>query len=120
VEVLCVRACPIARGPSCGSGSGGGGSHLIPQLGAELAAEQGRSASSVENGPLLVVSVLGSGVRRSLLCVIREPLEGLRGGFVTRQAGARHLDDSSPGVGGGRPLLCVGRAPTPTPYKRKQ
>jgi hypothetical protein len=57
------------------SGGGGGGGRLAMQLGVELAAELGRAASSVEDGLLLVLGVLGGDVRRGLLRVVRIPRE---------------------------------------------
>jgi hypothetical protein len=97
VEDVCVRRpCNWPGKPSNGGGSGGG--RLVPQLGAELVAELGRSASSAEDGLILVVGVLDGGLRRGLICVIHGPREDLRDGFVAREPDARHLDDSSPGV----------------------
>jgi hypothetical protein len=73
-------------GPSCGGGGtgGGGGARLIPQLAVELGAELRRSTSSVEDELLVVIGILGGGVRRRLLRVIRELREGLPGGLVAR------------------------------------
>jgi hypothetical protein len=96
VEDLRVRRPPNYSG---GPSYGGGGVRLVPQLDAEFAVELGHSASSIEDELLLIVGVLGGGIRRGLLRVIREQREGLRSGLVAKEPGARHLDDSSPSVG---------------------
>jgi hypothetical protein len=70
VEDLRVRRPRYRPG---GPSGGGGGGRIAPQLGAELAAELGRSASSVENGLLLVVGVPGI------------PPECLRCGLIARE-----------------------------------
>jgi hypothetical protein len=66
--------------------------------GVELGAELCRSASSVEDGLLLVIGVLGGGIRRGLLRVLRVPRECLRCGLVAMEPGAHHLDDPNLGV----------------------
>jgi hypothetical protein len=98
VEDVRVRhPCNWPSRPSNGGGSGGG--RLAPWLGAELVAELSHSASSVEDGLILVVGVLDGGLRRGLICVIHGPRKVLRDGFVAREPDTRHLHDSSPGVG---------------------
>jgi hypothetical protein len=53
----------------------------------------------VEDKLLLIVGVLGDDIRRGLLRVVCVPRKGLRGGFIAREPGTRHLDDPSLGVG---------------------